>query len=348
MAKKSKTEEKLNYKAEVKELREYGPERLYFLWGPEDYLREQYVTEIKKICIPEGEESFSYRLIDGAALQFNDFRDAVDALPFMSERTLVEIRDAKLNQLADSDSYIKLFSDIPDYCTVVFVQGVSYEPDGRLKLTKALREKGKELHFTRQSQGALVDWIIRRFAAAGKAVELEAAQRLMFISGELMSGLIPEIEKVAAYAKGEKVTVSDVEAVANRIPEAIIFDMTDFISQKKYNSAMAVLSELLSDKKQEVIPMLGMLGKQMRQLYVARLAVEKGLDTKFIMESCGMKNEYPARLLLASARGFSLAQLKRSVEICVETDYMLKSSGISDRELFKDAVLRIAAGETGA
>ncbi len=348
MAKKSKTEEKLNYKAEVKELRELGPERLYFLWGPEDYLREQYVSEIKKICIPEGDESFSYRLIDGADLQFNDFRDAVDALPFMTERTLVEIRDAKLNQLADSDSYIKLFSDIPDYCTVVFVQGVSYEPDGRLKLIKALREKGRELHFTRQSQGALVDWIIRRFAAAGKTVELEAAQRLMFISGELMSGLIPEIEKVAAFAKGERVTVSDVEAVANRIPEAIIFDMTDFISQKKYNSAMAVLSELLSDKKQEIIPMLGMLGKQMRQLYVARLAVEKGLDTKFIMESCGMKNEYPARLLLSSARGFTMAQLKRAVEICVETDYMLKSSGLSDRELFKDAVLRIAAGESCA
>ena len=73
MAKKSKTEEKLNYKAEVKELRELGPERLYFLWGPEDYLREQYVSEIKKICIPEGDESFSYRLIDGADLQFNDF-----------------------------------------------------------------------------------------------------------------------------------------------------------------------------------------------------------------------------------------------------------------------------------
>lgn len=345
MAKKSKTEEKLNYKSEIKALKELGPERLYFLWGPEDYLREQYVAELKKICIPEGEESFSYKLIEGSSFDFNTFRDSVDALPFMTERSFVEVRDANLNQLADSDKYIKLFDDIPEYCTVAFVQGVQYEPDGRVKTVKALREKGRELHFTRQSQGALIDWIIRRFAAAGKAVELEAAQRLMFISGELMSGLIPEIEKVAAYAKGERVTVADVEAVANRIPEAVIFEMTDFISQKKYNSAMAVLSELLSDKKQEVIPMLALLGKQMRQLYIAKLAAEKGLDTKFVMEACSQKSEYIAAKLIAASRGFTLKQLKQSVRICTETDFLLKSSGANDRELMKDAVLRIAAGE---
>ena len=104
MAKKTKNEDKLNYKAEVKALKDFGPERLYFLWGPEDYLRELFVTELKKICIPDGEESFSYKLIDGGALDFNTFRDAVDALPFMTERSLVEVRGADLNHLADGES----------------------------------------------------------------------------------------------------------------------------------------------------------------------------------------------------------------------------------------------------
>lgn len=349
MAKKSaKNEEKLNYKAEVKKLKELGPERLYFLWGPEDYLREQFLAELKKCCLPEGEDSFSFKRIEGAALDHPSLQDAIDALPFMTERSFIEIRDADLNDLSDADKYIKLLTDIPDYCTVAFVQTSQYEPDGRLKIIKTLKEKGSELHFTQQSQGALIDWIIRRFWAAGKSVELEAAQRLMFISGELMSGLIPEIEKVAAYAKGERVTISDVEAVANHVPEAKIFDMTEFISQKKYNSAMAVLSELLSDKKQEVIPMMAMLGSQMRQLYAARLAIENGLDTKYIMDSCSLKYEFVAAKLITAARGFTTPQLKRAVEICTETDYKLKSSGIDDRELMKEAVLRIAAGEVSA
>ncbi len=48
MAKKrGKDEEKLNYSAAVRELKADGPKRLYLLWGPEDYLREQYLA----ICV---------------------------------------------------------------------------------------------------------------------------------------------------------------------------------------------------------------------------------------------------------------------------------------------------------
>ena len=81
---------------------------------------------------------------------------------------------------------------------------------------------------------------------------------------------------------------------------------------------------------------------------VAKLAADKGMDTKYIMEVCSMKYEFHAVKLISAARGFSLQQLKRAVEICAETDFLLKSSGQNDRELMKDAVLRIAAGETGA
>ena len=246
MAKKrGKDEEKLNYSAAVRELKADGPKRLYLLWGPEDYLREQYLTQLKKICLPEGEDDFSYKRMDGPGLDPIRLREALDAIPFMSERSFVELRNVDINKLANADECMKLLEDIPDYCTVAFVQSAQFEPDGRLKFVKALRGEAKELKFTQQSQGMLTDWIVRRFAAAGKSIELDAAQRLIFISGDLMSRLIPEIDKIAAYAKGERVTIKDVDAVASHIPEAVIFEMTELISQKKYNSAMSVLAELL-------------------------------------------------------------------------------------------------------
>ena len=346
MAKKK--EEAFNYPAELRTLKERGPERLYLLWGPEDYLREQYLFQLKKICLPEGEDDFSYKRIDGPALDANAFQQAVDAMPFMTEHTLIELRDVDINKLADADACLKTISDIPDYCTIVFVQNAEYEPDGRLRFVKALRSEGKELKFTRQSQGMLTDWIVRRFAAAGKRIDLSAAQRLIFISGDLMSRLIPEIEKIAAYASTDKVTQEDVEAVANHIPEAVVFEMTELMAQKKVNSALSVLSELLADKNNEPIMMLAVLGKQMRQLYAARLALEKNLGTKYVMEVCSMKYDYIAAKLLTAAKGFTLAQLRRAVELCAETDYRMKSSGADPKELLKEAVLRIAAGESHA
>lgn len=344
MAKSKKDNQTLNYSAELRALKDKEPGSLYLLYGPEDYLREQYLTELKKRCLPDGDDGFSYRRFDGPELDVNALDEAVNALPFPSGRCFVELRDVDINKLKEPERYIKILSDIPDYCTVCFVQNAQYEPDGRLKLIKTIRERGKELKFTAQPQGMLIDWIIRRFRALGKTVELDAAQRLIFVSGRIMSGLIPEIEKIAAYTKGDRVTVREVDEIANHIPEARIFEMTDYISQKKFNTAVSVLAELLMDKNNEPIPMLAMLGVQMRRLYTARIALEKDLGLKYIMEVCGLRYDFIARDLLNSARGFTLCQLRDAVRLCAETDYKMKSSGEDDAMLLKDAVLRIAAG----
>ena len=340
-----KPDDKLNYAAVLRELKEKGPQRLYLLWGPEDYLREHFLDQIKQLCLPDGEDSFSYKRMDGPELEVHELQIAVDAIPFLAERSLVELRGVDLNRVKDADAALKTLEDIPDYCTVVFVQQASFEPDGRMKLVKKLRGMCKEIKFTQQNQSELTKWIAKRFAALGKSVEFDAAQRLIFISGDLMNRLIPEIEKVAAYAKGERVTAADVEAVAHHIPEAVIFRMTDEIAQRSLNNAMATLAELLSDKNNEPIQMLGMLGLQMRRLYAARLAIEQSLGVSYVMDVCSMKSDYPANKLLQAARGYSLPQLKRAVELCAETDYRIKSSGLDDRELFKEVVFRIAAGE---
>ena len=349
MAKRTdKDKQRLNYPAALRELKERGPQPLYLLWGPEDYLREDYLTRLKRLCLPEGEDGFSYRRLNGPSLDAHELEQAMDAVPFLSERSFVELRDVDLNRCEQPDRLLKLLKDIPDYCTVAFVQGAQFEPDGRLKLIKGLRDLALELKFTQQPQGMLVDWISRRFAAAGKRIDLEAAQRLIFISGDLMNRLIPEIEKVAAYTRGEKVTVTEVEAVASHIPEAVIFDMTDQIAQRQFNTALATLAELLADRNNEPIPMLAMLGVQMRKLYTARLALEQGLGNAYVMECCGIKHEFVANKLLQSARGFSLPRLCRAVELCAETDYRIKSSGQDDRQLFQEAVLRLMADTNDA
>ena len=345
---KSPDEEKLNYSLEIRRLREEGPERLYFLWGPEDYLREYYLAELKKTCLPEGEDSFSFRRLNGPELDPVQLREAVDAMPFLTDRSFVEVRDADWNRLKEGEAILKVLEDIPDCCTVALIQGAAFEPDGRLKLVKGMRALARELKFTAQSQEALIRWISKRFAAAGKSIDLEAAQRLIFVSGDLMNRLIPEIEKVAAYAKGEKVTAADVDAVASHIPEAVIFEMTDCISRREFNVALSILAELLADKNNEPIAMLGMLALQMRNLYAARLAHEKGLGAQYLLESGAVKYDFQARKLFQAARGYTIESLRRAVELCAETDWRMKSSGADNAALFEEAVLRITAGECDA
>ena len=172
MAKKRKDEKQLNYKEEIRRLKSGGPDRLYLLWGPEDYLRELYLQTLKDLCIPDGEDSFSYKRMDGPELDLKELSAAIDAIPFLSERSLIELRGVDLNKIKDSDGLQKLLEDIPEYCTIVFVQSAVYEPDGRLKQIKFLKENAVELKFAEQTQDALVNWIAKRFAAYGKRVRL--------------------------------------------------------------------------------------------------------------------------------------------------------------------------------
>jgi len=51
---------------------------------------------------------------------------------------------------------------------------------------------------------------------------------------------------------------------------------------------------------------------------------------------------------MSAARGFTLPQLIRAIELCAETDYRMKSSSVEPRELIKEVVMRIAAGEVNA
>lgn len=343
MAKKN--EERINYSAAVRELREKGPERLYFLWGEEDYLTACFRDELKKLCITGDVEDFSYRKFT------EDFTpralaDAVDSVPFLSERTFVEVSGLNLNKLTEQDSseIISVLKDIPDYCTVVFSEAFEFEPDKRLKFYKAFLPLCKELRFSAQDGSQLIRWIVRRFAAENKEIELAAAQRLITVSGELMNRLIPEISKVAAYAKGARVTVADVDAVAHHIPEAVVFDMTDKLSVGETNAAISLLGELLADKNNEPIMILAIIGMQMRKLYAARLAIDEGLGKDYVMKTCGMKLDFQATKLMRPAHKFERKRLEYAIELCAETDYRMKSSIDDPAALLKECVLKIAAG----
>ena len=154
-AKGKKKTEVLDYGAQVRSLREQGPGRLYLLWGREDYLREQYLLELKKLCLPGGEDDFSYHRFDGAELDFQALADAVDAVPFLTERTLIEVRGFDTNKCREEEAQalVRVIGDLPDYCTLVFLMSTDFEPDGRLKTTKAFKKYGELIQFT--AQGAV-------------------------------------------------------------------------------------------------------------------------------------------------------------------------------------------------
>lgn len=340
MAKK----ETLDYGKLKKELKDTGPERVYLLYGAEEYLREDFVTLLKRCCLPDGEDDFSYKRLTPDSFNARSFADAVDALPFLTERTFVEVRGVDLNRQSESeaDKLVKQMADLPDYCTVAFVQDAGFEPDGRKKLIKAIRKYGRDVEFTEQPQTSIVKWVRKRFAAHDKAIDPDTAEYLVNYSGRLMQQLIPEIEKVAAYAPEQIVTRSDIDAVASKSAETAVYELSDQLAAGNYDGAARVMGELLGRKDTEPIMLLALIGNQMRNIYAAKLAQVERRDKAYITTVTGVRYDFLVRKLQDNAKKFSIPRLERAVELCAETDYAMKSSGMDNEDLLKELLVKLA------
>ncbi len=332
----------LDYTALTRELRERGVQNLYLLWGEEEYLLADFVKMIRKACLGDGDDAFNAKRIDGAEPNEDDIAEALNAMPFFGERTYVELRGFDVNKCRE-ESTMKLFSDIPEWCTVVIILPTGMNPDGRLTFIKNLKKAGKAVQFTAQDNSKLRNWISRRFEACGKIIGFDAIDRLIFISGNLMTRLIPEITKIAGYVQSERITVQDIEKLAHHIPEATAFEMTDAIADRNYDTAMNKLAELLAGDSAPA-EIMGSIGWQIRQLYTAKIAEKAGRGMEYLKEVLGTNSDYRIKMLSQSAKKFTLPALTNGVRLCAE--YAMKprefGSAIDDTEAIKEFFIRFA------
>ena len=165
-------------------------------------------------------------------------------------------------------------------------------------------------------------------------------KRQIFLCGDLMTNLIGEIEKVGAYARQKHITMGDIQAVATPQLDAVVFRMTDAIGEGKFDQAMSVLGELYQ-MQEPPIKIMWSVGRQMRQLYSARLALEQGRGPAYVAQLWGIK-PYPSEKLMRSAKRFSLKWCRRAVVRCGQIDLAMKSSGQDGKELLTGLMLELA------
>ena len=232
----------------------------YIFYGEETYLREYYLKELRKKLVPAGFEEFNYHTLEGKDLTVQTLAETAEAMPMMAERTLIVVSDFDLFKLNEEqrEKLIAFLEDVPPYCCVVFLYDtVEYKPNRTMKkLYKAVTDHVEAVEFRPADNSDLVVWIARRFKALGKEIDRQTAEYLIFTCGGLMTGLVPEIAKIGAYAKGRAITQKDIDAVADPVLSAEVFRLSDAVLQGNYDGAARILGDLL--KMQTLANQLGM------------------------------------------------------------------------------------------
>lgn len=326
-------------------VRNKNMDRLYFFFGEETFLMSYYLETIRKLLLDPLTESFNYHRFTSENFDLTAFLEAVENLPMMAEHTLVQVDDIDLFKLNESEreKIISVFSDIPEYCTVIFTYlTTEWKPDKRVKkLWEAVDSHGLAVEFRKQDIRELVPWISRHFAAQQKKISNDLCTYLIDITGGTMTALSGEIQKICAYSGAQEIRKSDIDAVTEPVLDAVVFQMTDRISQGAYEKAFQSLNQLLK-MQQEPLAILGALGSHFRRLLVGKCLVEQGKSAYELQKLCGIP-DYPARKIMESARRMDKSFCGRASELVLETDYRMKTSFDDSQRLLEMLILQLAA-----
>lgn len=325
-------------------IRSKEPRNLYFFHGEETFLLRHYLGQLHKIILDELTESFNYHRFNNENFDIISFADAVENLPMMAERTLVQVEDIDLFKLPEDsrNKVMDVLGDIPDYCTVVFVyETVEFKPDKRLKKLWEVMSRGEIVEFAKQSQRDLVSWITRHFGARGKRITPELCVYLIEITDGTMTALGSEIQKIASFSGADHICKADIDAVTEPVLDAVVFRMTDQLGAGEYGEALLTLQKLIK-MQQEPLVILGAVGGHFRRLGTARTLTDQGKNYSELMKICDIRSDYPAKKAMDSCRRFSPAFYAKAAQLILETDYQIKTSFDDPVRLLEMLILQLS------
>ena len=325
-------------------IRNSTPARLYFFYGEETFLLHYYVDKLEKLLIDELTASFNFHKFTSETFTLQQLSDGIENLPMMAENTMVLVDDVDIFKLDEGsrEKLCELLRDIPEYCTVVFLyETVAWKPDKRLKkLWEVIETKGEIVEFAKQEQRDLIPWITRHFASQKKQISADLCEYLISLTGGTMTALSGEINKICAYSGADTIKKSDIDAVTEPVLDAVVFQMTDFLSQGEYGKALLKLDQLLK-MQQEPIAILGAIGGNFRRIGAARILLDSGKTASELMRIYPMGDRAALRTMEAAKR-YPPHLCTVAAELILETDWKMKTSYDDKERLLEMLIIELA------
>lgn len=324
---------------------------VYVFYGEEGYLKRLYIDRIIKRAVTDFEEFNLHRF--ETSVKMDDLVAAADALPMMSEKSCVILRDYNFGSLSDADHkhFLSLIGNPNESCALILYYDTADLPakTKRAKeLLEAIEKVGCIVNFERKDERELADIACRRAAKAKVVLDVNRARRIVSRCGTDLENLLTEVDKLCAFVGERTVTDEDVDAVVTRTLDASAFALANAVCSKRRDEAMAICADLF-DMRVEPIMILGALSAAFVDIYRVKAGESEGLRTQQIADELGYgKMGFKLRNAAQNGRYMSRNAAFEALEALAKADLALKSSSADGRVVIERTIVRllkIAAGE---
>lgn len=297
---------------------------LYLFYGTESFMLETYKKRLVDALLDVGEREMNYDVFSDLKTSMDAIADAIETLPFLSERRLVIIERLglfKKTKDSDAQKLLKILEQKPSETIVIVIEE---EVDKRIKLYKHFDKAGHAVGFTPLSEEELIKFIARSLSQVNKKIEVSTARFMINHVGSDLSTVSQELQKLIDYAGDDEiVTHEQIDAICQRSVESKIFELVDCMGTNRRSRALKLYHDLIASKE-PANRILYMLTRQFRMNYKAKLYHAQGVGDSVIAQKLKVQ-PFIAKKALSQGRGFKLGELEQALNDCLSTELDIKT-----------------------
>lgn len=317
----------------------------YLIFGEEQMYIKKYTEKLVTAVAGKEPNDFNFHTFSGD-VDLDEFAASVQIVPFMSEYNCVLLSDVFFDNMNSDD--LSRFSDItknsPD-TTVLILSMPSYKPSKNKAAITAFKKladkKGVVCEFGILTQVELEKFIAKWANENGKLISHINAAKLISYCGKDMNLLKNEVNKISAYAKGEEITLEDIDKLATVNLESKIFALSDAVLNGNAEKAFLTLDNLFY-QREEPIMMLYVLSASYIDAYRMRVADESGVTKNEVASEFAYKNRaFVLDNAKRATRKVTTQALRKSINLLLKADADFKSASVNHRLYMEQLIAQL-------
>jgi len=242
---------------------------------------------------------------------------------FLGEGRLVIVDEVERWKAADVKEVVAYLA-APAPATVLALVAEDIKADSAL--AKAVAKVGQVLAYD-VTKRKLPDWVAEQFGRLGATADGEACRALIQIVGDDLDELTTEIDKLATWAAGDKITVREVEQQAAGRAETAIFALTDAWGRRDVGAVLRAAEEIMERSHRarsgELMRIIASLAGHVGRVRRCQRLADEGVRAKDAAPRLKM-HPFAAEKAFAQAANFSADELGDALVRLAELDAAAK------------------------
>ena len=244
------------------------------------------------------------------------------------------------NILGEWEALAQRIPEMPETTLLIFKDGPLA---GSNSLLQSLLPVAQAHHVTSPSGEGLARWIKTTAGNKGTGISPAAIKSLVDLIGSDLWTLDQELEKLSLYASGRSIEQDDVRQMVSQVKEANIFSAVDAMIGGQPGVALNLLRQLKEDGR-EAPYIIGMIGRQLRLMALARDLTERGVPQGEMGKRLGVASQYAVRKTVEQTRRHSREDLNWRYRRLLNTDLAIKRGRLNPDMALELLVLELAGG----